>query len=836
MKNMKKLLQKAMVFTLTAAMLIGTPLSASAAGLVDLYKVEDGWGNVIEQDGPNDTHTGTVSATESNSGVLKAKGILQGIGLSEKNIKINTDEEEEHELTAYLEWDGEPIADLNETLPKSLKWRSSNNSIVSVKVPGENGSYEGAGRETIKLIPHAAGTVTVTVSLESSKYPEISKDFRASTTVTVVQYADGLKFEIPEEDAFSGNTLVLDDYVKTLVGGKEVETPDVISYAVIDDGNKAATLKNGVLTLKKKTAEEKPVIVRAMGKKNTAVADARIDISAGVNATKITFSGTGVKGSALTQLANDGLTAEVTAKVTGKKFESKDDKEKNKACTDKITWSSVKPEIVEVSSFTALENDECKVSLTFKSAGKTQVIGKTSAGKSFKLNVTVNAELTGVVLSEDGQLYTGQIIDLNDKIVRQEFATEAVKGEFTAEGLVKWEFTDKSMSKVAKLNAKTGVLEILPDLDKKGAPADKKITIRAINAKKNKAHAFENDKNQITFELKPVNVRSISIIRGENNEDPFVRIVSDGKQSPKSANDSISVGKTKTYKLVAMGTIGDSEKEVDVTDALAWTASGNGKTVKAVKNGNIGSITAVKKGSATVTVSGTTVNSKGKRVAIKATFKEKVNAPTQTVTLSVKNPGVAAKYKGKTETTAKQTVAITAKFDKGSDTKSGKNKNVKWSGVVTGKDGAIKSGAASVDEWTGKVTLNEGKYAPGDKIRVTARVINGPSASITLTVVKPSKSVVFEGDKVTKKGIEFESAAADAQTAVAKVVLTDKSEGTPGQDSYAKVTYTMNKAGIARVIDNENGNITIEPLAKGKVTITAKTSDGKTGKLNVTVK
>ncbi len=833
------MLQKAMVFTLTAAMLIGTPLSASAAGLVDLYKVEDGWGNVIEQDGPNDTHTGTVSATESNSGVLKAKGILQGIGLSEKNIKINTDEEEEkeHELTAYLEWDGEPIADLNETLPKSLKWRSSNNSIVSVKVPGENGSYEGAGRETIKLIPHAAGTVTVTVSLESSKYPEISKDFSASTTVTVVQYADELKFEIPEEDAFSGNTLVLDDYVKTLVGGKEVETPDVISYAVIDDGNKAATLKNGVLTLKKKTAEEKPVVVRAMGKKNTAVADARIDISAGVNATKITFSGTGVKGSALTQLANDGLTAEVTAKVTGKKFESKDDKAKNAACTDKITWSSVKPEIVEVSDFTALANDECKVNLTFKSAGKTQVIGKTSAGKSFKLNVTVNAELTGVVLSGDGQLYTGQIIDLNDKIERQEFAPEAVKGEFTAEGLVKWEFTDKSMSKVAKLNAKTGVLEILPDLDKKGAPADKKITIRAINAKKNKAHAFENDKNQITFELKPVNVRSISIIRGENNKDPFVSIVSDGKQSPKSANDSISVGKTKTYKLVAMGTIGDSEEEVDVTDALAWTASGNGKTVKAVKNGNIGSITAVKKGSATVTVSGTTVNNKGKRVAIKATFKEKVNAPTQTVTLSIKNPGVAVKYKGKTETTAKQTVAITAKFDKGSDTKSGKNKNVKWSVVVTGKDGAIKSDAASVDEWTGKVTLNEGKYAPGDKIRVTARVINGPSASITLTVVKPSKSVMFGGDNVTKKGIEFASATADAQTAVAKVVLTDKSEGTPGQDKeYAKVTYTMNKAGIARVIDNGNGNITIEPLAKGKVTITAKTSDGKTGKLNVTVK
>ncbi|MDE6601683.1 MAG: hypothetical protein K2K90_05895 [Lachnospiraceae bacterium] len=821
MKNMKKLLQKAMVFTLAAAMLVGTPLSASAAGLVDLYKVEDGWGNVIEQNGPDDTRTGTVSATESNSGVLKAKGVLQGIGLSEKDIKINTDEEDEHELTAYLEWDGEPIADLNETLPKSLRWSSSNNSIVAVKVPGENGSYEGAGRETIKLIPKAAGTVTVTVSLESSKYPEISKDFRASTTVTVVQYADGLKFEIPAEDAFSGNALVLDDYVKTLVGGKEVETPDVISYAVIKDGNKAATLKNGVLTLKKATAENEPVIVRAMGKKDAAVADAKIDISAGVNATKITFSGTGVKGSALTQLANDGLTAEVTAKVTGKKFESKDDKEKNAPCTDKITWSSVKPEIVEVSSATALANDECKVNLTFKSAGKTQVIGKTSAGKSFKLNVTVNAELTGVELSGDEQLYTGQIIDLNDRIKMQLFANAAVKGEFKAEGLVKWEFTDKkTMAKVAKLNAKTGVLEILPDLDKKGGPSDKKISIKAVNAKKNKTHDFVDGENVITFTLVPVNVTSISIMRGENNEDPFVSIASGGKQDPKSANDSISVGKTKTYKLVAKGTIGDSDTEVDVTDALAWTASGNGKTVKAVKTGNIGSITAVKKGSATVTVSGTTVNSKnGKRVAIKATFKEKVNAPTETIALSVKNLGVAATGKN-------QTISITPVIAKGSTTN--KTKDIVWTATKDGKEISITNG---------KIKANLGTDDLGAKIRVTARVKNGPSASITLTVVKPSKSVVFEGEAVTKKGIEFASADAAAQTATAKVVLTDKSEGTPGQGGIANVTYTMNKAGIARIVENKSeGTITIYPLAKGKVTITAKTSDGKSGKLNVTVK
>ena len=89
MKNMKKLLQKAMVFTLTAAMLVGTPLTASAAGLVGLYKIEDQWGNNVDENGNKtdvihgNSNTGTVTSTGSRTAVLDNEGTILGISLSE---------------------------------------------------------------------------------------------------------------------------------------------------------------------------------------------------------------------------------------------------------------------------------------------------------------------------------------------------------------------------------------------------------------------------------------------------------------------------------------------------------------------------------------------------------------------------------------------------------------------------------------------------------------------------------------------------------------------------------------------------------------------------------
>ena len=171
--------------------------------------------------------------------------------------------------------------------------------------------------------------------------------------------------------------------------------------------------------------------------------------------------------------------------------------------------------------------DQCTVSLDFtnKKAGKTQIIGKVSSGKTFKLNVTVSADLTSVVLDKDITAYTGQIIDLNDKIAVKRFGDTVTSDNFEAEGLVKWEFVDKkNMSKLAKLNAKTGILEIKPDLKKENRDDLKQIAVRAVAAKKGKNikpfAPLEEGENETKLTLKQVNITKISITKVEDVEKP----------------------------------------------------------------------------------------------------------------------------------------------------------------------------------------------------------------------------------------------------------------------------------------------------------------------------
>ena len=142
------------MFTLTAAMLIGTPLSASAAGLVDLYKVEDGWGNITDQGDPDNTRTGTVTATQSNSGVLNANPTLAGIVLDETNyeIELPVSAGTKHTLTASFDWGTDKLDEdtqkLNDKLLKHLKWSSSDTRVLALE-----GKFNGASRDVITLKP-----------------------------------------------------------------------------------------------------------------------------------------------------------------------------------------------------------------------------------------------------------------------------------------------------------------------------------------------------------------------------------------------------------------------------------------------------------------------------------------------------------------------------------------------------------------------------------------------------------------------------------------------------------------------------------------------------------
>ncbi len=815
MKNMKKLLQKAMVFTLTAAMLIGTPLSASAAGLVDLYKVEDGWGNKVPDQGdPDNTRTGTVTATQSNSGVLNANPTLAGIVLDETNyeIELPVSAGTKHTLTASFDWGTDKLDEdtqkLNDKLLKHLKWSSSDTRVLALE-----GKFNGASRDVITLKPKAAGTAKVTVSLDSAEY---DLHYSAVATVTVVQYAEKLDFsEDLKTYAVTGNVIDLNEYVETYVtkDGKDVmeDTSDIITYALKAD-SKTATLKNSMLTLKK----EGEIQLMAIGKKKASEWE-KISVGKGHNAKKIEFTG----GNKVTWAINDGMTLDVEAVVTATK-------DGENPCTDKISWSSKKPAIVEVKTTAPMKltDNKCQVTLIPKAVGKAQIVAKASSGKSATLNVTVSANLTKIKIEEakgegeaDITYYSGQTVDLYE-LADQYFEK---KGEmnFTDAGL-KWVFdgdssAQKSMKKVASLNAK-GILNIKPDITS-GSGGTDIIRVRAVNAKKiGDVKSGEIKSEVLRIKLVQVNVTEITVKKGGESVASAEAIDGKVKQVVKGKTDTVSAGASRVYTLTARGKIGTSEKIVDLDrSVLGWTASGNGKIVKASRNkSDNGVISAIKKGTATITVNSATKKGE-KYVAIKTTFKAKVTAPTKTLTLSVKNRGIAATGK-------KQTISITPVIEKGSTTN--KTKDIVWTATKNGEDLPITNGKIK------NIILGESDL--GAKIKVTATVKNGgPQTSIVLTVVRPSKNVEFQNGKAKISKVDLTT---EATTVNVKVNLSPSGAGVPNEGNVSGVTYTVNKAGIVRVVDNSDGTITIEPLVQGSVKITATTLDGKKGSLNVKVK
>mgnify|MGYP001050882715 CR=1 FL=1 len=803
-----------MVFTLTAAMLVGTPLTASAAGLVDLYQIEDGWGNVTGNE--DNTRTGTVTATQTNSGILTANATLEGISLNESNIELEFPKE--FELEASLDWNGTKNEELEAKLLKTLQWRSSNTAIAALRV--ENRSYNGGSRAKITVVPKAAGTANVTVSLDSKEY---DIHYSATATVTVVQYADELKFmDELKEDAVTGNSLVLDEYVETYVDKKPVKTSDTLTYAIKGtDVNKIATLKNNVITFKK----EGTISILAIGRYKTS-GWYEITVGKGHNAKNIEFDG--IARNKLDWVINkEGLTKDVTAKVTA----TKDGK---KPCTDRISWSSKKPEIVAVSTTAPMkltkksENDfgECTVKLTAKSAGKAQIIAQASSGKKITLNVTVAANLSSIKIEEETKtLYSGQTIDLY-AMADQYFGKDSndlANKNFTDAGL-KWTFVggnneQKPMKKVASLNA-NGVLNIKPDLSVNGGT--KVIKVQAVNAKKvgeNKPGTIKS--NELTIDLKQVSVTKITVSKGATLMAEAT--AKDGRitQSVKGKTDEVAVDGSRVYTLAATGIVeGETAERVLDPSVLGWTASGNGKIVKASRSKDSnGVIKAVKKGTATITINSATKKGE-KYVAIKTTFKAKVNAPTKTISLSVKNRGIAATGK-------RQTISITPVLQKGSTTN--KNKDIEWTATKNGKNIDIDKGKIK------NITLGESDL--GHEIIVTAKVKNGgPRTSIRLTIVKPSKSVEFqqEGSKI-RGTLPVAVNATENPVIETKINLTSSTSGVPGVDNVSGVTYTVNKAGIVRIIEKGEGKIEIEPLTPGTVKITAMTLDGKKGSQSIKV-
>ena len=244
---MKKLLKKAMVFTLTAAMLVGTPLTASAAPLNSVYSVGDHWGETtVPGEGDDRSHTGTITntATTTESGVLKDNE-TKIVGIALDKTHLDMEKGVQGELTATILYDAddsvlvnkygdEKTAEMQKVLANMIRWEVQNadgkvdgttNKTLSIRVANPT---EGDA-STIILNPRQGTKIgkdmIVKAYLEGSWYIDANGDvqelidnktdgYSAKATVFVKEYSDSLSFVGTPEVTYVKHTLDLKDYLK----------------------------------------------------------------------------------------------------------------------------------------------------------------------------------------------------------------------------------------------------------------------------------------------------------------------------------------------------------------------------------------------------------------------------------------------------------------------------------------------------------------------------------------------------------------------------------------------------------------------------------------------
>lgn len=317
MKNMKKLLQRAMVFTLTAAMLVGMPMTASAAGLADVYTIQKP--GVTNDPDPtvNTTGTGTVTNTETGSSALtENESRIRGIVLDKDTVEAEKGIEET--LTAEIVLD-QNSADANDAVnPGELK--KLNNKIVWKIGRLDNGKFvqdtemskilgmkkiekddEGNySRNKLTLVPKqgtvAGKEVYIQASINGSyyvdedgivhEYAEDMGELTALAKVSVKEYTDSLAWTWGDDatkapKAYKDHKIDLNKYLVRV----PATANDTITWAVVPKEKNAVTISDtGVLTVKKAGVG---FTAYAMGEKCPRLAWTVEATEAGVQATAV---------------------------------------------------------------------------------------------------------------------------------------------------------------------------------------------------------------------------------------------------------------------------------------------------------------------------------------------------------------------------------------------------------------------------------------------------------------------------------------------------------------------------------------------------------------------
>ena len=288
-----------MVFTLAASMLVGTPLTASAAGIRGVYSISDGTETVKEN--PNDSGTGTVTNTNTETGtsvLVNYDAKIIGIVLDKENVNAVKGEQESLKATIILDGmdniDEETRAGIQKQLSSKIRWEVSNVDGSKDTNPAATVSIQSSAsdRSVVYLNPKKGTkdckeTIRVTAKIDRAYYwvekrdesgkvvldqagkPELEmrdtgidgEPYTASATVSVKEYSDKIELIGMPETAYVKHTVNMMDYL--------VRTPETANDEItwISTNTKAATVTAaGLVTFKKVGQSGEIIAVTEKGK------------------------------------------------------------------------------------------------------------------------------------------------------------------------------------------------------------------------------------------------------------------------------------------------------------------------------------------------------------------------------------------------------------------------------------------------------------------------------------------------------------------------------------------------------------------------------------------
>ncbi len=865
---MKKPMIKALAMTMAITMALSTPLTASAAGLADLYRTaagnesgnetSDGTNNPGDPDtsnpgdpgdtsnpgdpgdtsnpgDPGDTsnpgdpgtsNPGTVGPGTINApdveGETDGKVTVMGIVLDQNAYEIPVGGKVVVSPTVLVDTSTANISGRSTTLSinadnielyeeLTVVVFDANGRAMEVPVYDllKHVAWEVGEQEYVTYKKEADNSLTLTGKSGGTTYVKATirgKNYRyeAKADVKVTAYTTSIKLKAPANN-FVKHQIKLENLIDERL---PKEANDAITWKVYETG------KLGKNTSYASIKDDILTLKKATpsGKSITVIATTE---QGATGSTTFTIGA----GNPITKLKVDGNNKLELTITKDKEEPDKDisvliDKTKTSGTTtDFITWTSKNPNIVDVEpavkdtkedTATPLFGESKGAKIIARSAGKTTITATATSGQKATFTVTVKAPVQEITGIK--VVGRGNTVYLGQKV------------QLEADVLPK-NADPKEIKKIKFALADTN--------DKQYATVSAKGVVQA------------NKKGIITEDNKTVNVKAtyggtVNFIQSD-----FIKVAA-GNIYDFALNPGVIPAfyvNQQTNLKITNEVLKDSHGLEPDAGMYIW-ATNKPKVVTVDQNGHI---EAVAPGSANITA--TTYYMDGNKLkTVKKTTKVTVKQPVEAIQLN--KTDVTVNY-NQTTVDKNKDYSVTLKVSKRLPKNADKKEVVRWKVISVNNNtdnSTIEASGVKVND-KGKVTIPAAKNPRGTVIKVQAQSALGAKAVATITVCDATKNVTIEpkkADLVIKVPKNQDSAKSDGPARYRLDYSDDYTQGfkvntkTESVCPEKIVSYTANNNNI-RIAKESDGHYYAYALKAGKSVVTAKTASGKPAKITFTI-